>query len=121
VNTAEYDTPPQIMVEMLRQAGYLPDVAHDFGGSSEEFFNVTPKQAATFFGLAAGTIRRWIKSGLLRGTRKPLRTSLAACRELRDSNLVEQPAPANTGKPRPYSRRDRQPWEFIDPSKSGSK
>ncbi len=88
---------------------------------SDEFFSMTCKQAAELFGVSDETIRRWIHNGKLRGTKSPLRTSLRACRELRDQLLVQPPPPADTGKPRPYGRRDRKAWEFIDPDKSGTK
>lgn len=87
----------------------------------EEFYDLKAIEAAELFGVSYQTVARWIKSGTLRGTSKPLRTSLQACREYRDQILVEPPAPVDTGRPRPYSRNDRKPWEFIDPSRSGKK
>jgi len=89
------------------------------GSNEDEFFSMTSKEAAGLFGVSVETIRRWILSGRLEGTRKPLRTNLTACRELRDKQRVQQTVPAETGKPRRYSRAGRNPWQFIDPDKSG--
>ncbi len=87
---------------------------------SDEFFSMTCKEAAELFGVSDETIRRWIHAGKLRGTRSPLRTSLRACRELRDRIVVQPPPPSNTGKPRLFGRQ-RQTWKYIDPDKSGTK
>jgi len=88
------------------------------GSDGGEFFSMNSKEAAALFGVSVETIRRWILSGRLAGTRNPLRTNLKACRDLRDKQRVQQPLPAESVRPRNYSRTGRAPWQFIDPDKS---
>lgn len=88
------------------------------GSGETEFFSMTYKEAAALFGVSVETIRRWILSGRLAGTRNPLRTNLTACRDLRDKQRVQQQLPAESVRSRNYSRTGRAPWQFIDPDKS---